>query len=394
MTSCKKRKYTEENRGFQQEWEENFAFIERNGKPFCLICNTLLNHFKVSNLKRHYDTNHKHFHGEYPPESEIRSQKIRSLKSSAQCQMTIFAAFSKEADVTTEASYALAWNIARSKHPYTDGEFIKQNILQVVSILDPSNTTLQRLISQMALSRPTIVRRIEDLSANVTISLKNDLVSSVAFSIALDESTDIQDNPQLAVFVRYVSPNFCIKEELLDLVALKDTTKGVDIKNAIDSVLSEHIPPECLHKLVSIATDGAPAMLGKHSGMIALMMKDNNYPEFLPIHCVIHREHLAAKYFKYEHVMKTVLEIVNCIRSNAKTHRQFRNFVEELDEDIIPKDLNYYCIVRWLSSSNVLKRFVDLFEPICTFLEEKGKIYLQLQDIEWKQDLMFFLLMS
>ena len=83
-------------------------------------------------------------------------------------------------------------------------------------------------------------------------------------------------------------------------------------------MLSENILLECLIKLVSIATNRTPAMLGKHSGVITLIMKDGNYPEFLPIHCVIHFEHLIAKYFKYDHVMKTVLEIVNFICSSAK----------------------------------------------------------------------------
>ena len=46
--------------------------------------------------------------------------------SSAQCQMTILTAFGKKADDTTESSYAIAWSIARSKRPYTDGEFIKK----------------------------------------------------------------------------------------------------------------------------------------------------------------------------------------------------------------------------------------------------------------------------
>ena len=46
--------------------------------------------------------------------------------------------------------------------------------------------------------------------------------------------------------------NFCVKKSLLDLVAIKDTIKGVDIKNAINFVLSENIPPECLINLVSI----------------------------------------------------------------------------------------------------------------------------------------------
>ena len=101
-----------------------------------------------------------------------------------------------------------------------------------------------------------------------------------------------------------------------------------------------------------------------------------------------HREHLAAKY--HDHVMKIIQEIVNFNRSSAKNHCLFINFVDELDEDIIPNDVNYFCIVRWLSTSNVLKRFLDLFEPICVFFEDKRKIYEQLGDVEWRQGLMFF----
>ena len=52
--------------------------------------------------------------------------------------MTIFTAFNEETDTITETSYAIAWNIARIKRPYTDGEFMKENTLQVASILDAS----------------------------------------------------------------------------------------------------------------------------------------------------------------------------------------------------------------------------------------------------------------
>ena len=50
-----------------------------------------------------------------------------------------------------------------------------------------------------------------------------------------------------------------------------------------------------LEKLVCVATDGAPAMVGKRNGLIGLMKSDLNFPAFLPLHCVIHREHLLAK---------------------------------------------------------------------------------------------------
>ena len=39
--------------------------------------------------------------------------------------------------------------------------------------------------------------------------------------------------------------------------------------------------------------------------------------------------------------MKTVLEIVNFIRVNGKNHRQFRNFVEELELEDAPSDFFY-----------------------------------------------------
>ena len=61
--------------------------------------------------------------------------------------MRILTALSKEAEVTTDTNYAIAWIIA-----HTDGESIKENISQVASILDQSNK---------ALSKQTIVHQIE-----------------------------------------------------------------------------------------------------------------------------------------------------------------------------------------------------------------------------------------
>ena len=69
-------------------------------------------------------------------------------------------------------------------------------------------------------------------------------------------------------------------------------------------------------------------------------------------------------YFKYDNVVKTVLVIVNFIRSSAKINCQIMNFVKELDDDIILCDVNYYCIAMWLSTSNFLMWFVKLFKPM------------------------------
>ena len=131
----------------------------------------------------------------------------------------------------------------------------------------------------------------------------------------------MQNNPQLAVFVGYTCFDPVVKEELLDLIGLKETTRGVDIKNALDSFLTKAEVP--LNRVVSVATDGAPAMVGSKAGLIGLIKNYDNFPYFFLVHRIIHREHLTVKYFKCKEVSKFVLEIGNFIRKNVKIHREF-----------------------------------------------------------------------
>ena len=54
--STAKRKSEDEHRTFLTEWESLYFFVERNGKPLCLICHAVLGHFKASNLQRHFSS--------------------------------------------------------------------------------------------------------------------------------------------------------------------------------------------------------------------------------------------------------------------------------------------------------------------------------------------------
>jgi hypothetical protein len=88
--------------------------------------------------------------------------------------------------------------------------------------------------------------------------------------------------------------------------------------------------------------------------------------------------------------MEVVLKIVNYIRSSAKTHRQFKIFIEEIDSDEFPDDVSWFCLASWLSVSNVLTKFFQLMEPIKQFIKEKGKSFPQLEDTQWLLDMAFF----
>ena len=79
------------------------------------------------------------------------------------------------------------------------------------------------------MSANTVANRITELSGNVKQQLIQKSHEFETFSIALDESTDVSDTVQCAVFIRGVDVNLNITEELLDLVPLKGTTTGRDI---------------------------------------------------------------------------------------------------------------------------------------------------------------------
>jgi len=51
------------------------------------------------------------------------------------------------------------------------------------------------------------------------------------YSIALDESTDINDSAQVLFFIRLITSDFQCYEDLLGLGTLTERTRGIDISN-------------------------------------------------------------------------------------------------------------------------------------------------------------------
>ena len=74
---------------------------------------------------------------------------------------------------------------------------------------------------------------VSDISANLDSHLKKKVKSFVIFSVALDESTDISDVAQQAIFIRGIDETLFITEEFLGLVPMIDTITANDIFNSL-----------------------------------------------------------------------------------------------------------------------------------------------------------------
>ena len=94
----------------------------------------------------------------------------------------------------------------------------------------------------------------------------------MCFSLALDESGDIKDTAQ-SMFIRGVSSELSVHEDLLVLVLLHSLTRGVDIKEAVAELLDEKFPDVSLNKLSGLTIDGISSMTGKKNGAVALLKK-------------------------------------------------------------------------------------------------------------------------
>ena len=316
---------------------------------------------------------HDDFDKRYPIGTKVREDKVASLKKNLNGQQSVFRRLLSSSDCATEASVKISWVLAKKQKPYSDGETVKLCIQESADSLFAefkNKDEIKKEISNLQLSHQTVARRVEIISCDISEQLLVDLKNASGFSLALDESCDVTDTEQLIIWVRF-DMEHTFKEELLALVPLQNTTRGEDIYKALKECLLRNGID--MKKLLSVTTDGAPAMVGRRIGLIGLLMADNDFPGLQAYHCIIHQQALCSKLKDdaLQNVMGIVVKIVNFIQANPLNHWQFKTLLEEYESNY--GDFVLHTDVRWLSKGKVLARFWDLIEEVKIFLRVKSK---------------------
>ena len=135
-------------------------------------------------------------------------------------------------------------------------------------------------------------------------------------------------------------------------------------------------------RLVSVCTDGAPCMIGKKSGLVALI-RDHLKRPILSYHCILHQEALCAQILDKElgDVMDVVTSVVKFIVARSLNHRQFKALLDECENSY--PGLLLHSNIRWLSKGSVLKRFADCLSEVRKFLETKKYDCPELSNSNW-----------
>lgn len=145
-------------------------------------------------------------------------------------------------------------------------------------------------------------------------------------------------------------------------------------------------------KVVSVATDGAPAMMGRKGGLVQ-RLKDH-HPDLISYHCIIHQSvHYASRGEVYSEVMETVMRLINVLRaSSSLQHHLLHTFLTEVNATF--DDSLLHNNVRWLSKGKARERFWAIRKELQVFLSEpksaKAKQFMEFLQNEEKKLLHFW----
>ena len=191
----------------------------------------------------------------------------------------------------------------------------------------------------------------------------NNILWNTKFSLALDEST-VRDSEALLLGYTRFKQNLKFVEEMLFCESFKTTTISRDIYAVITQYFTENRIP--ISYVISLAADGAPTMMGRQNGVLKFLNNDN--PNIMAVHCIIHRENLAAATISCEldQLLKKVISEVNWIKSRSTNERLFKQLCVDIKKFYIR--LLLHTRLRWLSKGNCLERFVILYDAILEFV--------------------------
>ena len=121
--------------------------------------------------------------------------------------------FAKSSNSRCEASYRVAYHLSVAGKPYSDGEIVKRCLIDVVKCIHSGK---EADYSSIALSRVTMQRKQDDIVQQLKLLLQAKInKKETLFSLAADESTDINDSAQLLIFVRCLSSSIELCEDFL-----------------------------------------------------------------------------------------------------------------------------------------------------------------------------------
>ncbi|KAK2864294.1 hypothetical protein Q7C36_003448 [Tachysurus vachellii] len=167
MSRQKKRKVDSECRVFNKEWTTKYFFTEVRSTAVCLICQETVEVFKEYNISRHFATKHANYASKQSPQE--RAATAQRLTANLQTQQNLFHRQTAIQESSTKAGFLLAFKLAKASKPFSEGEFLKECMVETAGLLCLESKVK---FEQISLSHRTVTRRVELIDKDISQQIK------------------------------------------------------------------------------------------------------------------------------------------------------------------------------------------------------------------------------
>ncbi|GCC23688.1 hypothetical protein chiPu_0002086 [Chiloscyllium punctatum] len=175
-------------------------------------------------------------------------------------------------------------------------------------------------IKRIPLSNDSVRRRTDEMASNAEDKLCSLLIAKEIAEIKL-------------YFWGMFHRQNEIQEKLHLALDLPTDTKGRTIFDCVKDYFDKKSVP--LKNIGACATDGARAMTGQHRGFVALLKRE--VPHVFTAHCIIHRQHLAAKKLSeaLNHSPQVVIDVVNYLKRHVLNEWLLRQLCKDNEDEFL-----------------------------------------------------------
>ncbi|XP_037945175.1 uncharacterized protein LOC119677758 [Teleopsis dalmanni] len=215
-----------------------------------------------------------------------------------------------------------------------------------------------------------------------------DLVQEIgdsAYSIIIDESTDISTLKILCTMIRFFSmPKKKIVTTFYRIIKLTE----FDAQSICDAIKAQ-LQSDNLNfqNLIGIGVDSANVMIGKNKSVATILKKD--LPDLIVVKCISHSLHLCAE--KATETLPRQLEFLvrevhNWFSHSSKRVEEYKKLYEIINNNSNPKKVGPLSGTRWLARfqaiTTILDQWIEL-ELLFSIVRKQDKCYMadQLHDI-------------
>ena len=182
---------------------------------------------------------------------------------------------------------------------------LESNLIQLLLVRSETIPGLKQYIDDKQYLSPQILNElIARMSNTVLRQLLAEIRESSMFSIIVDKATDVSQNEQLCVAIRWVDSAMLIHETPVELMHVPKTDADTLAGQIKDCMLRLALPNSQCH---GQAYDGAANMKGHICGVAAIIQQAE--PKAIYVHCLAHCTNLC---------LQTTAKKLLCIRESLE----------------------------------------------------------------------------